>query len=131
MQLPPDLCSLSRLQHLDFQDNDFEDFPAVLLGLPQLVYLNIGGCRSQRSKIQPIIIPDGINRLTALKTLLCPKNQIESLPAMTNMKRLETLATSNNRITQVRSIRTLHLTVVAFFATYAFLYILVVMLAFP
>lgn len=55
--MPPGMGILIGLRRLDLLSNDLDEFPAVLLDMPQMVCLDIGGCRLPRTNGKDSVRP--------------------------------------------------------------------------
>lgn len=72
-----------------------EDFPVELLDIPNLVYLDISGMRFGA-------LPDNIDRLATLQTLVASRNELKTLPdALGNLSGLKKLFLNKNDLTSV------------------------------
>lgn len=70
-----------------------DDFPEEILAIPNLVYLDISGMKFGA-------IPDAIDRLAALHTLVATRNDLEDLPqSLGNLSGLKKLFVSKNELT--------------------------------
>lgn len=82
-----------RLNPLTDPDLVGDDFPEEILAIPNLVYLDISGMKFGA-------LPDEIDRLAALQTLVASRNDLEELPrSLGNLSGLKKLFVNKNDLT--------------------------------
>ena len=70
-----------------------DDFPAEILDIPNLVYLDISGMKFGA-------LPESIDRLSMLQTLVASRNDLVALPeSLGNLTRLKKLFVNKNDLT--------------------------------
>lgn len=86
-----------RLSPLSDPDLVGDDFPLEILDIPNLVYLDISGMRFGA-------LPEDIDRLAVLQTLVVTRNDLTALPeSLGNISGLKKLFANNNELSQVPS----------------------------
>ncbi|KAI5094937.1 leucine-rich repeat-containing protein 2, partial [Silurus meridionalis] len=95
--LPFELSSLKKLQHLDLSENKFATIPVSVLRMSSLQWLDI-------SKNSLRDLPEDIDRLEELQTLFLHKNKLNYLPMSTvNIVTLKMVVVSGDELTCVPS----------------------------
>lgn len=93
--LPPEMAQCTSLVRVSLQDNNFSEFPQVLLGLPHLAEIRFS--YNYLTKL-----PDGIENMPSLVLLFCDSNLLDSLPA--SLCRSPTLQQLNFRLNRLAAI---------------------------
>ncbi|XP_073318962.1 leucine-rich repeat-containing protein 69 [Pagrus major] len=112
-RLPPEMKSLSRLQHLSVLDNELEEVPAELGHLTRLTEINLtsnnlSGLPQQLYRCQQLTklylarnkltsLPEGIEALTKLQVLDVAGNKLSMFPVQFHLLPLRELHCEGNR----------------------------------
>lgn len=117
--LPSTLSNLKQLKKLTFYDCKLENFPKVLLEIPQLVKLEMSAnkftdlnlpdqCYWSNLEVLDlrtnglVEIPKWVYQHKSLKNLFIPNNKLKALPAeLANLNQLEKLTVDNNQIENI------------------------------